>query len=110
MTARTSFLRSGRGAEDMRQRLLEELEALREAHRTAATQDDFDALKLRTQTIETLSASAAQRSTSEKEALNRVKTAVSRAIRAQRDGLDQPSNFSGVVFALMQAVRRGTTD
>ena len=93
----------------MKQQLLEELEALREAHRTAKTQGDFEALRSRMQTIEALSASAAQRSGAEKEALERVKTVVSEAIRAKRDGLVQPSNFSGVVFTLMQAVRRGTT-
>lgn len=92
----------------MTQRLLEELEALREAHRTGRTQDDFDALALRLQRIETLSESAAQRSKSEKAALERVKALVSEAIRARREGLDQPTNFSGAVFALMQAVRRGT--
>jgi len=93
----------------MKQRLLEELEALREAHRPAKTQDDFDALRLRMQTIEALSASAAQRSKAEKEALERLKTVVSEAIRPKREELEQPSNFSGVVFTLMQAVRRGTT-
>lgn len=93
----------------MTQRLLEELEALREAHRTARTQDDFDALGSRMQTIEALSAAAPERSRSETEALERVKAVVSEALRAHREGLDQPTNVSGAVFALMQAVRRGTT-
>ncbi len=93
----------------MKQQLLEELEALREAHRTAKTQGDFDALRSRMQTIEALSAAASERSRAEKEALARVKALVSDAIRANRDGRDQPTNFSGAVFALMQAVRRGTT-
>jgi hypothetical protein len=93
----------------MTQRLLEELEALREAHRTARTQDDFDALASRVQTIEVLSASASQRSKAEKAALERVKALVLEAIRAHREGRDQPANLSGTVFTLMQAVRRGTT-
>ena len=92
----------------MAQQLLEELEALREAHRTAKTQDDFDALWSRMRTIEALSA-ASERSGAEKEAVERVKALVSDAIQANREGLDQPTNFSGAVFALMQAVRRGTT-
>ena len=93
----------------MTQRLLEELEALREAHRTAKTHSDFDALRLRVQTVEGLSASAPQRSKAEKAALERVKAVVSEAIQANRDGLAQPTDLSGKVFALMQAVRRGTT-
>lgn len=93
----------------MTQRLLEELEALREAHRTATTQGDFDALGSRMQTIEELSVAAPQRSRAEKEALARVKAVVSEAARAHREGLNQPTNVSGAVFALMQAVRRGTT-
>ena len=92
----------------MTQRLLEELEALREAHRTAKTQDDFDALGSRMRTIEALSEAAPERSGSEKETLAQVKAVVLKAIRAHRDGLDQPTNVSGAVFALMQAVRRGT--
>ncbi len=93
----------------MTQRLLEELEALREAHRTAKTQDDFDALEPRLQAIAALSASAPERSKAEKAALEQVKTVVSEAMDARRKGLDQPTNFSATVFALMQAVRRGTT-
>lgn len=93
----------------MKQQVLEELEALREAHRTARTQEDFDALASRVQTIEALSASAPERSKSEKAALERLKVLVSEAIRARREGLDQPAGFSGTVFTLMQAVRRGTT-
>ena len=93
----------------MKQRLLEELEALREAHRTARTQDDFEALRSQVEAIEALSAGASQRSKAEKDALKRVADMVSEAIRASRDGLSQPSNFSGTVFALMQAVRRGTS-
>lgn len=98
-----------REAEQMKQRLLEELEALREAHRTAKTQEDFDALRQRVQVIEELSSSAAERSKAEKAALERVKGLVSEAIRAQQQQSDQPSNFSATVFALMQAVRRGTS-
>jgi hypothetical protein len=93
----------------MTQRLLEELEALREAHRTATTQDDFDALWSRVQTIEAISASASQRSKAEKATLARVKAVVAEAIRADREGLSQPTDLSGKVFALMQAVRRGTS-
>ncbi len=93
----------------MTQRLLEELEALREAHRTAKTQEDFDALWPRVEAIEALSASASQRSKAEKAALERVKAVVVEAIRADRDGLSQPADLSGKVFALMQAVRRGTS-
>jgi hypothetical protein len=93
----------------MKQRLLEELEALREAHRTARTQEDFDALLSRFGAIADLSASAAERSKAETAALERVKTVVSEAVTAKRKGLDQPTNFSATVFALMQAVRRGTT-
>ena len=93
----------------MKQRLLEELEALREAHRTAKTSADFDALGARLQAIEALAASAGERSKSEKQSLQRLKTAVADAVRAGRAGLEQPANFSGTVFTLMQAVRRGTT-
>jgi chromosome segregation ATPase len=93
----------------MKQRLLEELEALREAHRTAKTQADFDALGTRLQSIEALSASAAERSKSEKQSLRQLKAAVAEAVRASREGQKPPANFSGTVFALMQAVRRGTT-
>jgi hypothetical protein len=93
----------------MTQRLLEELEALREAHRTATTQDDFDALGRRVDTIEAMLASAPQRSKAEKAALERVKAVVAEATRANRDGLAQPTDLSGKVFALMQAVRRGTS-
>ena len=93
----------------MTQQLLEELEALREAHRTAKTQDDFDALEQRVQTVEALSLSASHRSKAEKAALERVKTVVAEAITANRDGLSQPTDLSGKVFALMQAVRRGTS-
>jgi hypothetical protein len=96
-------------AEDMSQQLLEELESLREAHRTAKTQDDFDALLSRMQAIETLFASTAERSRGANEALKRVKALVSEAIRSKGEGLDQPTNFSATVFAMMQAVRRGTT-
>jgi hypothetical protein len=93
----------------MQQRLLEELEALREAHRTATTPADFDALRARLRTVEALSASASQHSKSERQSLARVRTLVSDVARAHRDGLKQPADFSGAVFALMQAVRRGTT-
>jgi phosphoribosylanthranilate isomerase len=93
----------------MKQQLLEELEALRDAHRTARSQDDFDALLPRVQMIEVLSASASERSKAEKAALERVKTVVSDAVEAKRKGQDQPTNLSATVFALMQAVRRGTT-
>ena len=93
----------------MTQQLLEELEALREAHRTAKTQGDFEALAVRMQAIEARSASASERSKGEKAALERVKTLVSEAIRAKRDGQDQPASFSSAVFNLMQAVRRGTS-
>lgn len=93
----------------MTQRLLEELEALREAHRTARTQDDLDALQSRMQTIEALSAAAPERSRAEKDAVERVKAVVAEAIRAHREGLEQPTTLSGAVFALMQAVRRGTS-
>jgi hypothetical protein len=99
----------GVGFKGMTQQLLEELEALREAHRTARSQADFDALGARMRTIEGLSAAAPERSRSEKEALAQVKTAVSEATRAHREGLNQPTNVSGAVFALMQAIRRGTT-
>ena len=92
----------------MKQQLLEELEALREAHRTATTQADFDALLPRVQRIEALSASDPERSKVEKAALERVKTVVSDAVEAKRKGHDQPTNLSATVFALMQAVRRGT--
>ena len=95
--------------EDMTQQLLEQLEALREAHRTAKSQDDFEALRSRMRTIEALSMSADQRSKAEKETLERLKALVSEAVQASREGLDQPTDFSGVVFTLMQAVRRGTT-
>lgn len=91
----------------MKQRLLEELEALREAHRTARTQADFDALQPRVEAIEALSAAAPQRSKAEKAALDRVKGVVSEAAQASRDGLAQPTDLSGKVFAMMQAVRRG---
>ena len=91
------------------QRLLEELEALREAHRTARTHSDFDALRLRVQRVESLSASAPERSKGEKAALEGVKAIVSKAIQADRDGQAQPTDLSGKVFAMMQAVRRGTT-
>ncbi len=93
----------------MTQQLLEELEALREAYRTAKTQDDFDALGQRVQMVEALSASASHRSKAERAALERVKAVVAEAIRANRDGLSQPTDLSGKVFALMQAVRRGTS-
>ena len=93
----------------MKQRVLEELEALREAHRTAKTQDDFDALRGRLKAVETLSASNTQYSKSERQSLARVRTLVLDASRAHRSGLKQPTDFSGSVFALMQAVRRGTT-
>lgn len=93
----------------MRQRLLEELEALREAHRTAKAQGDFEALWSRVQAIEALSASAPRRSKGERAALERVKAAVAEAVRAAREGLSQPTDLSGKVFAMMQAVRRGTS-
>lgn len=93
----------------MRQRLLEELEALREAHRTASTPDDFEGLRLRMQTIEALLISAAERSQGEEDALRRVKALVSEAVQASREGAAQPTNFSSTVFTLMQAVRRGTS-
>ncbi len=41
--------------------------------------------------------------------LARVKAVVAEAIRADREGLSQPTDLSGKVFALMQAVRRGTS-
>ena len=93
----------------MTQRPLEELEALREAHRTARTHSDFDALRLRVQRVESLSASAPERSKGEKAALEGVKAIVSKAIQADQDGQAQPTDLSGKVFAMMQAVRRGTT-
>ena len=93
----------------MKQRLLKELEALREAHRTAKTLADFEALGARLQSIEALSASAAERSKAEKQSLQRLKTAVGEAVRASREGLKPPATFSGTVFVEMQAVRRGTT-
>ncbi|MBP1805241.1 hypothetical protein [Rubellimicrobium aerolatum] len=93
----------------MKQRLLEELEGLRDAHRRATTQDAFDALELRLRTVEALSASASHRSKSERQSLARVKALVLEAARAHRDGAKQPANFSGAVFTLMQAVRRGTS-
>ena len=93
----------------MKQRLLEELEALREIHRTATTPANFDALGARLQSIEALFASAPERSKSERESLQRLKTAVAEAVRASREGQTPPANFSGTVFTLMQAVRRGTT-
>lgn len=93
----------------MIQQLLEDLEALREAHRTAKTQDDFEALTGRVQAIEALLATASERSRSENAALERVKALVLEAIQAKRDGRDQPASFSGAVFTLMQAVRRGTS-
>ena len=93
----------------MTQQLLAELEALREAHRTAKTPADFDALGARMRTIEELSSSAAERSKGEEEALTQVKALVSAAIEASREGREQPADLSAAVFALMQAVRRGTT-
>jgi hypothetical protein len=92
----------------MKQQMLEELEALREAYRTAKTLADFKALKVRLQFVEALSASAAKRSKAEKQSLQQLKTGVAEAVRASREGLKPPANFSGTVFALMQAVRRGT--
>ena len=93
----------------MTRRLLEELEALREAHRTARTQGDLDALLLRVQAVEALSGSAPQRSKGERAALERVKAVVAEAVAAGWDGLAQPTDLSGKVFAMMQAVRRGTS-
>ena len=93
----------------MKQQLLEELEALREAYRTATRQADFDALLSRVQRIEALSALASERSKAENAALQRVKAVVSDAVEAKRKGQDQPTNLAATVFALMQAVRRGTT-
>jgi hypothetical protein len=56
-----------------------------------------------------VAASAPERSKSETQSLARVNSLVLGAARAHRDGLEQPANFSGAVFTLMQAVRRGTT-